>query len=300
MRGQAALDRDRASGDGSGGQERRGLDAVGDDLGIDRRELAHAVDGHVAGPEAVDARPALDQDLAEHGDVGLERHVLEHGGSLGQGGRHHELRGRPHRDDVEAEAGSPELHVLAEDVAVVDVERGAHRLQPLEVEVHRARAPGAAAGQRHARGAEAPEQRPEHVDAGAHGAHQVVGRLDRGDVRGIDGAAVVVELDPGAEVLEHARHGARVGKLRHVAQAMHAGGEQGRRHDRESGVLGAADRHPTGEFPAPADDQCVHCGLRCYEDIGALVVFREVPTRIHGVVRGGPPRSFLESGGCIN
>ncbi len=62
------------------------------------------------------------------------------------------------------------------DVAALDVDVGAHGLQPGDVDVHRTRADGAAAGQRDVGAPEARHQRPQHQDRGAHGLHQLVGR----------------------------------------------------------------------------------------------------------------------------
>ena len=170
-------------------------------------------------PRPSDARAALDEHLPEHGDVRLDRDVLEHRGALGEDRGHQQLGRGPDRDGLEPERGAAQFDVAADDVAVLDVECCAQRVQPLEVQVDRPRPPCASTGKRHAGGAEAREQRPEHVDARAHRAHEVVGRFDRGDLRRVDLAGVAAELDAGAELLEHARHGPRVRKLRHVADA---------------------------------------------------------------------------------
>ena len=72
------------------------------------------------------------------------------------------------------------------DVAVAQVEGGAERLEAAQVQVDRARADGAAAGQRHHRVAVAREHRPEHQDRGAHLAHDVVVGAVVGDRLGAD------------------------------------------------------------------------------------------------------------------
>jgi hypothetical protein len=79
-----------------------------------------------------------------------------------------------------------------DDVAVLDMDRGAHRLQTLDVLVDRTRADRAAAGQRHPRFAEAREQRAEHEDRRAHRLDQLVGRLARCDASGVERDAATV------------------------------------------------------------------------------------------------------------
>ena len=53
----------------------------------------------------------------------------------------------------------------------------AKRLEPLQVQIDRARAPGASAGERDAAAAEAGNERAEHVKACTHGLHEFVGRF---------------------------------------------------------------------------------------------------------------------------
>ena len=136
------------------------------------------MDGQLARAEAVDASAALYQHLAEHGDVGLERGVLQHRRSFGERGGHHELRGGADRNGFVNDRRAAQFDVLAGDVAVIDVERGAHRGKTFEMKIDRPRPPGASARQRDAGVSEAREQGSQHVDAGAHGAHQLIGRLE--------------------------------------------------------------------------------------------------------------------------
>jgi hypothetical protein len=72
-------------------------------------------------------------------------------------------------------------------VAVLDGDLGAQLGQALEMLVDRPHADRAAAGQRHARGAVAGDERPEHEHGGAHGRDQLVGRQIAGHV--LDGDA---------------------------------------------------------------------------------------------------------------
>ena len=80
------------------------------------------------------------------------------------------------RDGFEVQPRALEASGARADVAAFDVDLRAHGLQARDVDVHRACADGAAAGQRHVGLAEARQQRPEHQDGRAHGLHQLVGR----------------------------------------------------------------------------------------------------------------------------
>ncbi len=78
----------------------------------------------------------------------------------------------------------------------------AQRRQPLEMQIDRAGADGAAAGEGDPGAAEAGQQRPEDQHRGAHGLDQVVGRLDLIDAGGIDLDLDAAPFDPGAEGFE--------------------------------------------------------------------------------------------------
>jgi hypothetical protein len=81
---------------------------------------------------------------------------------------------------------------LGDHVAVLDHDLGAHGLHALDVLVHRARADGAAAGQRHRGLAKARQQRAQRQDRGAHGLDQLVGRLGRIERRGVNAHGAIV------------------------------------------------------------------------------------------------------------
>ena len=107
------------------------------------------------------------------------------------------------------------------DVAVLEVDLGAHRLQALDVLVDRAQADRAAAGQRHARLAAARDQRPQHQDRGAHRLHELVGRE-----RPVDARRVERDACPACRC-RRARPSARAAPHRaHVVQPRHVGQRQ--------------------------------------------------------------------------
>ena len=146
------------------------------------------------------------------------------------------------------------------DVAALQRDAGAHLLQALQVQIDRARADGAAAGQRDARLADARQQRTEHQERGAHLAHDVVRRLGVGDGAAERQRAAVIadRLDRDAVLRQQQRHGGDVVEPRHVRQHQALVGQQAGGHQRQRGVLGAADDDLAGERPAAADANTVH------------------------------------------
>ena len=160
------------------------------------------------------------------------------------------------------------LRRLGDDVAAVDVDLGAQRLQRHQVQVDRPRADGAAARQRDARLAAARQQRAQHPEARAHAADQLVGRGGVDDVargqmeglaqvrRGIGALAVDGEVD--AVVAQDARQQVDVGEVRHVLQGQPVGRQQARDHQRQGRVLGAGDRDGAVQRAAAGDADAIH------------------------------------------
>ncbi len=132
------------------------------------------------------------------------------------------------------------------DVAAFQADHRAHLLQALQVQIDRTGADGTAAGQGDLRLAAAGEQRAEHQDGGAHLAHDVVRRLGMGDrAAERQHASVLGGAFHGDAVLrQQAAHGGDVGKLRHVFQHQPVIGQHAGGHQRQGGVLGAADGDP--------------------------------------------------------
>ncbi len=121
------------------------------------------------------------------------------------------------------------------DIAGVEFDRGAHLLQPLEVQVDRPRADGAAAGQRDPRLPHPRQQRPEHQDGGAHLAHDVVRRLGIGDRAAERERAAVIAgtVHRDAVLGQQLRHRLDIGEPRHVGQHQPLLGQQPGGHQRQ-------------------------------------------------------------------
>ena len=141
------------------------------------RSDAHAAHHDPVGAGAAHVGAHLQQHLGELDDLGLARGVLDHRLALGEARRHHHVLGAVHGREVEGDARAAQPRGARLDVAVVEAELGAERLEALQVLIDRAHADRAAARLRDARRAEARDQRSEHQERGAHLAHQVVGGL---------------------------------------------------------------------------------------------------------------------------
>jgi hypothetical protein len=194
--GAGASEEHIAAGHGRSHRIGAGLDAVGHDLVGRAVQFIDALDGQRAGADAVDLRAHRHEALGDVGDLGLHGGVLDHRLALG------ERRG--HQDDVrgadrdlgehDAVAAQAALRRLGDDIALVDVDLGPKLLEAVEEQIDRARADGAAAGQRHARLVGAGEQRADDPEAGAHGRDQLVGRGGIDDLGGLQRHALAVEM----------------------------------------------------------------------------------------------------------
>ena len=128
--------------------------------------------------------------------------------------------------------------------------------------------------------AEARDQRPHDDDAGAHGAHQLVGRaaVERARRRRTRSSSSP-SIDVGAQRAEHLDHGGDVRDARYAADDAGVGGEQARGQELERGVLGARE-----------DDLALQAAAAAHQQ--ARVVFgrsvHKTGTSIAGLSRDGP------------
>ena len=179
--------------------------------------------------------------------------------AVGERGGHHQVFRAGDRHRIEHQACALQAPGAGADVAALDGDVGAHRLQPRDVNVHRPRADRTAAGQRHVGAAEARYQRPEHQDRCAHGLDQVVGCEAFAHRRGVHlDAHALVDGHGGAHPAEQLDGGSHIVQMRNVADHHRIVGEQRCGEDRQSGVLGAGDAHLALEGRAALDLQFVH------------------------------------------
>ena len=258
--GDDAADEEIAGRQGPGHEKRARLDPVGDD-GVDRpAELLDAVDaGRVlVGP--IDLRAHLVEENGQVGDFGLAGAVLEHGLALGQSGGHEQVLRARDRLLLEFDLGAAEAVGLGPDVAVLEGDRRAELLQAGDVEVDRARADGAAAGQGDDRLAEAGDERAEDEDRGAHGPDELVGRLVRADLRDAQGHAVPGGAVRAAEIGDERQDGLDVLHLRDVGEPDLLARQERRGDRRQDGVLGPAhaDLALQAKAGIAADEELFH------------------------------------------
>ncbi len=121
------------------GHEGAGFDAIRDHGVVERLELFRAVDVDGAGAGALHPRAHLVEHPPQLLDLGLARAVDERGAALGQRGRHHQVLGAADGRHVEHDFRAAQaLGSFGQDEAVLDLNLGAERLEPLQVLVDRA------------------------------------------------------------------------------------------------------------------------------------------------------------------
>jgi hypothetical protein len=139
-------------------------------------QFFHALDDDLVRAGALDLRSHRDQELGQIHHLGLTRSVLDDGLAVGQRGRHHEVFGAGDGDGLEVESRALEPIRACADVAPVDLDIRAHRLQSGHMDVDRTRADGAAARQRHVGFSEPREQGAQHQYRRPHRLDQLVRR----------------------------------------------------------------------------------------------------------------------------
>ena len=154
-----------------------------------------------------------------------------------------------------------------DDIAALDLDLGTHGLQGLQMQIHRAGADGAAAGQGHLGIAEAGQQRTQHQHRGAHLAHQIIGRGGIGDIgrrqlQHPTGMAAIgsltVERQHDAVLGQQIGHGGDIHQMRQIGQAQGLVGQQTGGHEGQGGVLGPADGNDAPQRGAADDADLVH------------------------------------------
>ena len=219
-----------------------------------------ALDGDGIAAVATNIGAHGDQALGEIDDLRLAGGVFQNRGALRQRRRHQQILGASHGDGVEEDRRALQAAVTARaDIARLDADLGAHRLEAANVQVHRPRANGTAAGQRYVGMPEVRQQRPQHQDRGAHLLDQVIGRvaiLDLGAVELNGHALAHHRLD--AHAPEQLQGGSNILQVRQVADGHRPLGEQRGAEDRQRRVLGATGPYFTIGGSVAAYNQFIH------------------------------------------
>jgi hypothetical protein len=120
-----------------------------------------AFDDDGIGAMAADLRAHRIEAVRDVDDFRLTRGVFDDRTALRQHRRHHDVLGTADRDDIEHDvAAAQPATAVGMDIAALDDDFGAQRLEPAQVQVHRPAADGAATGKRHVRLTEMRDQRP--------------------------------------------------------------------------------------------------------------------------------------------
>ena len=212
-----ARDFDATACDGGGAEERAGFDAVRDCNACARAERFYALDGEGARAAALNFCAHACEEVDEVIDFGFEGGVLQDAYAFGEGCRHEDVDGRTDAGNWEVEVASGEATFAGGfHIAVRDVNLCAECFEALEVQVNRARTPGASAGERDAATSEAGNERAEYVKAGAHGLDKFVRSFEVIDTAGVDSQGVASAVDVATDNAEHIGHGLHVFQMRNV------------------------------------------------------------------------------------
>ena len=134
------------------------------------------------------------------------------------------------------------------DIAVGGIELNAQGLKTKNMHIDLASTQVAAAGHGDLGAMETAQQGSHHGSGSAHLGNELVGRLPRINLGGIDLERVLVEnIDRSAHTLEHLAHHVDIGNIRHVLQRRLARRQKRCRHKFECGVLGTRNRHGTSD-----------------------------------------------------
>ena len=235
------------------------LDAVGQHGMRGAAQRLDAGNADRAAARALDFRAHRVQEARKVQDFGLPCGVLEYRLALGEDGCHKQVLRSRDRHGVENDVRALEPIGPRLDEAAFDVDRGPHGLEAGHVQVDRARADRAAAGQRNVRLAETRHERAQHEYRCAHRLDQFVGRLVARQLRGIDlDVKVLVNRSLGAQGLQQRQRRGDVLQVRDVADGHRFGGQQRAGQNGQSRVLGTGNAHLPFERSAASDPELVH------------------------------------------
>ncbi len=181
-----------------------------------------AFDLDAVGPGAGDPGAHRNEAAREIDDFGLARRVLERRRALGETSRHQQILGAGHGDQIENEPRARKPPRARADVAVLEIDLGAHRDEAFHVLVDGTQADRATAGKRYPRLAAARHERPQREDRRAHRLDELVGRERPIDTRGVE------REGPGlARVVRDAHLGEQRQHRPHVVQPRDVGEDEG-------------------------------------------------------------------------
>jgi hypothetical protein len=177
------------------------------------------------------------------------RRVFQHRHAVRQRCRHHQVLRAGDADQVEEypRAFEPTAPIttrnLGMDVAMFDMDLRAHRLQALDVQIHRARTDGTTARKGNARLAETRHQRPQHQDRGTHGLYHFIGGFELVYLGTAQRHCSGCNIRRHAHLLQQLAHRGDIVQIRHVVQMQFIRCQQPGAHDGQRRVLRTGDAH---------------------------------------------------------
>ena len=154
--------------------------------------------------------------------------------------------------------GAAQALRLGLDIAGLDQDLGAQRLQSLDVLIDRARADRAAAGQGHIGFAEAGQQWPQQQDGAAHGLDQFIGGVHRMHLAGVDAQVGAVTLHGAAQQGQQFQRRVDIPHPGNIAYMQGLGAQQGGGDDRQGRIFCARYPHFTAQWAIAGDDDFFH------------------------------------------
>ena len=219
-----------------------GFDLVGNDRIGAAVQVLHAVNLDHVGAGAADIRAHRVEEVGEIDDMRLFRSVFDDRQAARLDGGKHDVDRRADRDLIHIDRAAGQVVCRGVDHGVFDRDRRAEHFEALDVQIDRADAEVAAAGQRDLRAVEPAKQRADQVIGRA----QLAGHLMRHDVGcdvfGVDFDRVFIEiayLRPHAR--QNAQHGDHVADIRYIFKAANILRQKRGRDNRDGGVFRAAD-----------------------------------------------------------
>ncbi len=225
-------------------------------------------------PAPVILAPIAMRHSARSTDFRFARRILERRYPVGERRCHHQVFRAGDRHQVEDELGSDQALRLGIDIAVIEVDFGAHRHQALNMLIDRSQADRTSAGQGNTRLATAREQWAERQDRRPHGLDHLIGGKWPVDGRGAKRKRSVLPLGIYAHLAEERLHRTHVVQARHIGQRHRLRRQQRSAKNRQRGILGARNLDLSVEPCAAINEQSIHSrfGASCRHSAGVSVI----------------------------
>ena len=221
------------------------LNLIGDNRVSAAAQFVHALDLDGIRPRAAHIGPHGVQEIRQIDDMRLFRGVFNHGRSLRRRGGHHDIHRRADGYHVQIEIRAFQMVVSGSrvDKAALYGDAGPQSGKALDMLIDRTHAAeGTAAGHRHFRLSEAPQQGADEIIGSADFLAEVVVRAHGTDAGTVNLHGMEIQqADGSAQLFQQTQQQRHVGDLRHVFDPADATHQQGRGKNRNRRVFCPAD-----------------------------------------------------------